>query len=99
MGKLGMFSLEKRITWGVRGDINEAEPSGELGRDWGQGMEGQDTGNGLKLEKGRFKLDIGKEFLAGRVMMFWHRVPREAVAAPGSLEVFKARLYRDWSNQ
>ena len=28
----------------------------------------------------------------------WHRVPREAVAAPGSLEVSKARLCVAWSN-
>ena len=27
-----------------------------------------------------------------RVLRPWHRVPREAVAAPGSLAVFKARL-------
>uniref|UniRef100_A0A8C3MST8 Uncharacterized protein n=1 Tax=Geospiza parvula TaxID=87175 RepID=A0A8C3MST8_GEOPR len=39
------------------------------------------------------RLDIGKKFLAVRVM----RSPREAVAAP-SLEVFQARLDRTWSN-
>ena len=27
-----------------------------------------------------------------RVVRPWHRLPREAVAAPGSLAVFKARL-------
>ena len=27
-----------------------------------------------------------------RVLRPWHRLPREAVAAPGSLAVFKARL-------
>ncbi|TRZ10162.1 hypothetical protein HGM15179_016947, partial [Zosterops borbonicus] len=40
-------------------------PRQGLERGWGQGMEGQDTGNGFKLGKGRFKWDIGKEFLAG----------------------------------
>ena len=28
----------------------------------------------------------------------WHRVPRAAVAVPGSLEVSKARLDRAWSS-
>ena len=34
----------------------------------------------------------GKEFLPGRVGRPWHRVPRAAGAAPGSLAVPKARL-------
>lgn len=34
-----------------------------------------------------------------RVGRSWHRVPREAVAAPGSLEVPKARLDTEaWSH-
>ena len=33
-----------------------------------------------------------KKFFPVRVLRPWHRLPREAVAAPGSLEVFKARL-------
>ena len=61
------------------------------------GMEGQDTGNGFPLPEGRAGWEIGKEFLAGRVGRRWHRVPREAVAAPGSLAVSKARLDRAWS--
>ena len=32
-----------------------------------------------------------------RVLRCWHRLPREAVAAP-SLAVFKARLDAAWSN-
>jgi len=48
-------------------------------------------GNGSKLKRGRFRLDIGKKFFTMRVMNHWNRFPREAVAAP-SLEVFKARL-------
>jgi len=32
-----------------------------------------------------------------RVVRHWHRLPREAAAAP-SLEVFKARFDRAWSN-
>ncbi|KFO76114.1 hypothetical protein N303_14928, partial [Cuculus canorus] len=47
--------------------------------------------NGYKLERGRFRLDIRRNFFTMWVVRHWHRLPREAVAAP-SLEVFKARL-------
>ncbi|KFQ39850.1 hypothetical protein N332_11027, partial [Mesitornis unicolor] len=49
--------------------------------------------NGFKLEEGRFRQNISKEFFTVRVVRHWHRLPREAVDAP-SLEVFKARLDR-----
>jgi len=48
-------------------------------------------GNGSKLKEGRFRLDIRKKFFTVRVVRPWHRLPREAVAAP-SLAGFKARL-------
>ena len=47
-------------------------------------------GDGFKLKEVRFRLDIGKKLFTVRVVTHWHRLPREAVAAP-SLAVFKAR--------
>ena len=44
----------------------------------------------------KFRSDIGQKLFPVRVGRPWHRVPREAVAAPGSLEVFKARLDGGW---
>ena len=52
--------------------------------------------NDFPLTEGRVKWDIGKEFFPVRGVRPWHRLPREAVAAP-SLEVSKARLDRAWS--
>ena len=54
-------------------------------------------GNGCKLKEGRFRLDIRKKFFTTRVVKHWHRLPREAVAAP-SLAGFKARLDGALSN-
>jgi len=46
---------------------------------------------------GLARLDNRKKFFTMRAMRHWHRVPREAAAAP-SLEVFKARLDGALSN-
>jgi len=92
--ELGLFSLEKRRLWGdltaafqyLKGACKKA----------GEGLltrAGSDRtrGNGFSLKEGRVKLGIRKKFFTLSMVRHWHRLPREAVAAP-SLEVFKARL-------
>jgi len=54
-------------------------------------------GYGFKLKEGRFRLDTRKKVYTMRVVRHWHRLPREAVAAP-SLAVFKAGLNGALSN-
>ncbi|PKU37230.1 hypothetical protein llap_12465 [Limosa lapponica baueri] len=96
--ELGLFSLERRRLWGdliaafqyLKGAYRRA----------GEGLFVRKSGDrtrGFKLEEGRFRLDTRKKFFAVRVVRPWHRLPREAVAAP-SLEVFRARLDGALSN-
>lgn len=48
-------------------------------------------GSSLKLWQGRFRLDVGKSIITGRLLMHWDRLPREVVEPP-SLEMFKSHV-------
>ncbi|KFQ26871.1 hypothetical protein N332_14871, partial [Mesitornis unicolor] len=92
--ELGLFSLKKRRSWGdLIASFQFLKVSYRKLREglFTRAGSNKMRWNSFKLEEGRFILDIRKILITLRVVMHWHRLPREVVDVP-SLEVFKARL-------
>ena len=60
-------------------------------------MTDRTRGNGFKLKKDRFRLDIWKKSFIVRVVRHWNRLPRDVVYAP-PLETVKVRLEQALGN-
>ncbi|KAJ7427797.1 sarcoplasmic/endoplasmic reticulum calcium ATPase 3 [Willisornis vidua] len=88
--ELGLFSLEKRRLQETSETLQYPKKAGE--ELWTRAWSGKPRGKGVKLKDRRFRLDAKKKFFPVRVGRPWHRLPREAVAAP-SLNVSKARAW------
>ena len=91
---LKLHTLERRR---VRGDLIEVFKwikgynKGEVGKVLTAINQGRTRSNGFKLEKRRFRKEIGKNWFTNRVVNDWNGLSRQVVSAE-SLESFKGRL-------
>ena len=90
--ELGLFSLKKRKLWGDL--IATFLYLKETYKKDGEGLltwvdNDRTRGNGFKLKKGRFRLEIRRKFFTLSVVRHWNRLPGEVVDPP-TLKVYKA---------
>ncbi|RMB91870.1 hypothetical protein DUI87_31732 [Hirundo rustica rustica] len=91
-GRAGIVQPGEEKLWG---ELSVAfQGLKELQERWRETFDKGGTGHRewLPLPEGRDGWDLGQELFLVRVGRAWHRVPRAAVAVPGSLAVPKARL-------
>jgi len=94
--ELEIFSLEKRRFWGdLRVAFQYLKKAGE--GFFRRACSNRTRGSGLKLEEGRFRLDIRNKLFTVRIVKHWNRLPSKTVNAP-SLAAFKVRLDESVSN-
>ena len=91
---LGLHSLERRR---VRGDMIEVYKwmhginIGEISKVLKISPQVRTRNNGLKLDKFRFRKEIGRHWFSNRVVDMWNRLPHEVVNA-GSMNSMKQKL-------
>ena len=92
--KLNLHSLERRR---VRGDMIEVFKwfkginKGDINLVLKINNQGRTRSNGFKLDKFRFRKEIGRNWFGNRVVDQWNRLPYYVVSA-NSLDTFKNRL-------
>ncbi|KAK4832652.1 hypothetical protein QYF61_024680 [Mycteria americana] len=84
MRELGLFSLEKsRLQGDLTAVIQYLKGASKKAGDrlFNRACSNRTRGDGFKLKKGRFRLDIRKKVFTMRVAKHWNRLPREVVDA------------------